>query len=259
MTGIGLSHPRSGAEPPRRHSLPGRSGLPVLSYLAAGDPAGRSVLFIHGSPGRASDWAPFLGSVPVGQRRLAVDRPGFGQSGPGAPVVALTDQASAIAPLLEPEQRPVIVIGSSYGGAVALQLAASHPDIVSGVLLVGSPADPAREETHPVQRLAATRAVRGILPEPLAHSNAELMALPRELEALGQRLGRIQAPVTILQGLDDTLVPAENATYLVRRLDGAKHRRVILVERTGHFLHILASDLVEDALAHLLADTDGVS
>jgi len=256
ITDIGLAPPKSQAAPPQRRDLPGHAGGPALSYLSAGDPEGRRVLFIHGTPGQAMDWAPFLETVPAGQLRLAVDRPGFGRSGPGAPVVALPDQARAIASLLEKGPGPAIVVGSSYGGPVALQLAADHPDIVSGVLLVGSAADPGREETHPVQRLVAKRTFRSLLPRPLAHSNAELLALREELVDLGQRLGRIRAPVTILQGLHDTLVPAENAVYLAGRLAREVRRRVILVERAGHFLHILRSSLVDEALAHLLDNTD---
>ena len=256
ITNIGLSHATAEGEPPRRHSLLGRGGLPALSYLAAGDPKGRRVLFIHGTPGGATDWTPFLRKVPAGQHRLAVDRPGFGESGPGKPVVALSEQARSIAALLETGQEPAIVVGSSYGGPVALQLAANHPEVVSGVLLVGSAANPDHEKTHPLQRLASTKAIDRLLPKALAHSNAELLALRRELEELGNGLGRIRAPVTILQGLHDTLVPAENAAYLARRLVGAMRRRVIFVEQAGHFLHILSSGLVEKALDHVLADAD---
>ncbi|MBB4022360.1 MULTISPECIES: alpha/beta fold hydrolase [Actibacterium] len=255
ITNVGLTHPASGQAALARHDLPGRNGLPALSYLAAGDSAGRPVVFIHGTPGEASDWAPFLRRAPAGQHRLAIDRPGFGRSGPGAPVVALPEQARAIAALLEAGPGPAVVVGSSYGGPVALQLAANHPDLVSGVLLVGAAADPVRERTHPAQRLAALRAVSSLLPRPLVHSNAELLVLRRELEALGQRIGRIRAPVTILQGLHDTLVPAENAAYLAERLVGVARRRVVLVERAGHFLHILRSTLVEDTLRHLLAES----
>lgn len=253
ITDIGLSSAIADGERPARHSHSSR-GVPELSYLAAGDPAGRPVVFIHGTPGAAADWTPFLRNVPSGQRRLAVDRPGFGQSGPGAPVVALAEQARAIASLIEAGSAPAVVVGSSYGGPVALQLAAGHPEVVSGVLLVGAAADPARERTHPLQRLAALRAIGGLLPRALAHSNAELLALRRELEVLGTGIGRIRAPVTILQGLHDTLVPAENAAYLGERLVGAMRRRLILVARAGHFLHILSSDLVEQALGHVLAD-----
>jgi pimeloyl-ACP methyl ester carboxylesterase len=256
MTGFGLSHANTADDLPQRHRLFGCDGLPDLSYLAAGNPKGRTVLFIHGTPGAAADWTPFLHNVPEGQHRLAVDRPGFGQSGPGAPVVALSDQARAIAALLQAGQGPAVVVGSSYGGPVALQLAADHPQLVSGVLLVGAAADPEREKTHPLQHLVATRAIRGLLPRALAHSNAELLALRRELQELSKGIGRIRAPVTILQGLLDTLVPAENSVYLAARLVGAMRRRVVFVEQAGHFLHILFSHLVEEALGHVLADAD---
>ena len=256
VTGLGLPHAARVKDRPPRLRLVGRGALPDLSYLAAGDPAGRKVLFIHGTPGAASDWTALLRTTPQGQHRLAVDRPGFGQSGPGAPVVGLSEQAHAIASLVRNGNRPAVVVGSSYGGPVALQLAADHPDLVSGVLLVGAAGDPKREEIHPLQRLAATRSMRSLLPRALAHSNAELLALRRELENLSKGIARIRAPVTILQGLHDTLVPVENSAYLAARLVGAMLKRVVLVEQAGHFLHILRADLVEEALRQVLADAD---
>ncbi len=257
VTGAGLSPGPGGGARPQRFRLPGRGGLPPLSYLASGWPGGRRVLFVHGTPGDATDWMPFLRNAPQHQQRIAVDRPGFGESGPGAAVVGLSDQAQAIAPVLQAGPEPAVVVGSSYGGPVALRLAADYPDAVAGVLLVGAAADPGREKTHPLQRLAAIGAVSRMLPRALAHSNAELLALPAELAALGRKLGQIRAPVTVLHGLRDTLVPAENASWLIDRLVGAAQRRLLLVEGAGHFLHILASGLVESALARVLADADG--
>ena len=255
VTGFGLDPAGGPAAPPDRHHLPATADRPALSYLAAGDPAGRRVVFIHGTPGDATDWAPFLGRAPAGQHRLAVDRPGFGQSGPGGPVVALPDQARAIAGLIAIGGAPAVLVGSSYGGPVALQLAAEHPELVAGVLLVGAAADPERERVEPVQHLAAWRGIARLLPRSLAHANAELLALARELADLAPRLGRIRAPVTILQGLADTLVPPENAGYLASRIGVAARRRVVLVERAGHFLHILRGALVDAALHQLVQDT----
>lgn len=259
ITNIGLTQDNTGGAPLQRQVFRGGPGRANLSYLAAGDPAGQRVLFIHGTPGAASDWAPFLRNAPAGQHRIAIDRPGFGASGPGAPVVALADQARAIARFLEADGRPATVVGSSYGGPVALKLAAEHPEAVAGVLLVGSAADPAREDIHPVQHIVAMRALRPFLPRALAHSNAELLALRGELEDLADRIARIPAPVTVLQGLDDTLVPMDNAAYIARRLTRSARRRVILVRDTGHFLHILFSDLVEHALDQVLNDLSGAT
>ena len=255
MTGIGLGPSGGATALPDRHHLPATPDRPALSYLAAGTPVGRRVVFLHGTPGDATDWAPFLHRVPDGQHRLAVDRPGFGQSGPGAPVVTLPDQARAIAGLIARAGAPAVLVGSSYGGPVALQLAAEHPELVAGVLLVGAAADPARERVEAIQHLAARRGIARLLPRPLAHANAELLALARELADLAPRLGRIRAPVTILQGLSDTLVPPENAGYLASRIGAAARRRVVLVERAGHFLHLLRGSLVDAVLHQLVEDT----
>ncbi|MCF3933749.1 alpha/beta hydrolase [Acuticoccus sp. M5D2P5] len=252
-TGFGLSPGARGRTSPRRTRRPGDDRVPPLSLLSTGDPGGRRVVFIHGTPGEASDWTPLLANAPEGQERIALDRPGFGESGPGGPVVRLSDQAQAVAALLG-RSAPAVVVGSSYGGPVALRLAADHPDRVAGVLLVGAAADPERERLHPLQRLGATRLVANLLPRALNHANAELIALRDELKSLEHRLARIRAPVTILQGARDTLVPPENAAYLLERLTGSIAKRLVLVERAGHFLHILRPEIVESALAELLAE-----
>lgn len=259
ITGLGLSPKPPGHEAPGRNSMAARDGAPALSYLEAGEPSGRKVVFVHGTPGSAADWAGFLHARAPEQHRLAIDRPGFGGSGPGEPVVSLAEQARAIAGLVDGAGSPAVIVASSYGGPVALRLAADRPDLVGGLLLVGGAADPRRERIHPLQSLAARALVSAMLPRALAHSNAELLALRRELELLAADLARIQASVTILHGLDDTLVPAPNARYLAERLTGAARLRFVLVSGAGHFLHLLAPGHVEDALAELLRMPGGAS
>ncbi len=254
ITGLGLSPGPFGSEPPSRSDMAQTDGAPSLSYLEAGGPSGRKVVFVHGTPGTASDWAAFLQAPAAGQHRLAIDRPGFGRSGPGEPLVSLSEQARAIATLIESVGTPAVVVGSSYGGPVALRLAADRPDLVAGLLLVGGAADPGYERIHPLQRLAATKPLTAMIPRPLLHSNAELLALRGELELLAGDLGRIRASVTILHGLGDTLVPAENVLYLAERLTGAARMRFVLVARAGHFLHLLAPGQVDEALAELLGN-----
>lgn len=252
ITNLGLSADGSGSVRPVRDIMPGRAGRPDVSYLAAGRPGDQRILFVHGTPGEAADWLPFLKATPPGQHRIAADRPGFGGSGPGRAVIALADQAEALAGLIAGGEAPAVVVGSSYGGPVALRLAADHPHAVAGVILVGAAGDPSHERPHPVQRLVGRQALARLLPRALAHSNAELLALREELCTLAQNLDRVSAPVTILQGLRDTLVPPGNAHYIRERLVTAARRRLVLVGDAGHFLHILRPALVEEALHELI-------
>jgi pimeloyl-ACP methyl ester carboxylesterase len=248
ITGLGLDTELPEDAALRRMSIR-VDGIERLNYLAGGSRSGRRVLFVHGSPGVAEEWASFLAQAPEGQHRLAVDRPGFGESVEQEPVLSLAGQAGAIAPLLGEGS---VVVGYSYGGPVALRLAIDHPGRVDGVVLVGSAADPELEDTHPLQLLAATPYFSLLLPAELANANAELLALRPELEQLGAELSRIEAPVTIVQGLRDTLVPPENVAYLTARL--VPTARVVLVEEGDHFLPWTHGQLIEQAIECAIGD-----
>lgn len=254
VTGMGLDVDAAENPSPVRYTLPAAGSGIEVSFLAAGDPDGKRVLFIHGSPGVAEEWGNFLIDVPVGYYHIAVDRPGFGGSEPDRPFIGLVDQARAISPLLHAHDgQKVILVGYSFGGPVALRLAADFPELVGGVMLIGSAADPTEEEVHPLQSLAAMEMFAGLLPSELANSNAELLALKEQLEHLARDLGHIGAPVTVVQGLRDTLVPPENAVYLQTRLSGTSVR-LMLVEEGDHFLPWTHRELLEKALSCVIND-----
>ncbi len=90
ITGWGLP-PGPEVEGITRHTLPPSQNGVTVSYLAVGDPDGARIVFLHGSPGDANEWSSFLGDAPPGQYRIAVDRPGFGETSPDHHVPALGD------------------------------------------------------------------------------------------------------------------------------------------------------------------------
>lgn len=228
----------------RRIRVPGPGGTAGLSVLAAGHPGGQRVIFVHGSPGLGEEWSRFLASVPKGRFYLAPDRPGFGESG-DQPVTDLRAQAEAIAPLLGAEpQPPVVLVGYSYGGPVALQLAADRPDRVGGLLLIGAAADPGLEVSHPLQELAALDFFQRMLPSELANSNAELLSLREGLERLAPDLSHLNIATTIIQGTRDTLVPPANADYLKSRLPAEPGPATVMIEGADHFLPWTHHDLM---------------
>lgn len=256
ITGFGLEVlPEDAPGVIRRTRTDYASGF-SLSYLAVGDPAGRPVVFLHGSPGVAEEWGSFLVDVPAGQYRLAVDRPGFGETLPDAPVTSLGEQARAVRSLLGgPDDPKAVVVGYSYGGPVALRLAADYPERVGGVLLIGSAADPDQEEVHPLQLVAALDLFAQLLPQELHASNTELLALREELDLLAPELEDISADITIVQGAEDRLVMPENAFYLQDKLQENGPPRLVMIEQADHFLPWTHQDVLKQALDCLIAET----
>ena len=143
--------------------------------------------------------APFRAELklPPGMDVLALDRPGFGRSGPAGAMVSLSDQAAAVLALMPEGGRPVVLLGHSLGGPIVARVAADHPDRVAGLVLLAASLDPALEAIHPLQYVGAWGLVKPLLPRMLRNANAELMALKPELESLALALPRITAKVVI--------------------------------------------------------------
>lgn len=105
-----------------------------LSVSEAG--GGPPLLLVHGSPGEGRAWnrvAPLL----TGQFRvLAPDLPGYGASDPMSEADSgTTAMAKAVGELVASLGQPVWLAGHSYGGNVALHVAAAAPDRIRGLAL----------------------------------------------------------------------------------------------------------------------------
>jgi pimeloyl-ACP methyl ester carboxylesterase len=100
-----------------------------------GDP----VALLHGLGGSAANWALVAEGLVPAHRVLALDLPGHGGSDPLPRGAGVGDYADAAAAALAARvQAPVLVLGHSFGGQVALRLAERHPELVRGLLLVAS-------------------------------------------------------------------------------------------------------------------------
>ncbi|WP_280833309.1 alpha/beta hydrolase [Mycolicibacterium frederiksbergense] len=95
------------------------------------------LLLIHGLTGHGQRWKTLAEQHLPDVAVLAPDLLGHGRSSWAAPWT-LDANVAALSSLLE---RPALVVGHSFGAAVALNLAAAHPDLVSGLVLL----DPAVE------------------------------------------------------------------------------------------------------------------
>ena len=241
-------------EPLRQQLTDGRPANAPLSFLQAGNPSGPRMILVHGTPGTASGWADYLLNPPPGMEVLALDRPGFGHSGPPQAMPSLADQAAAVRALLPNDGRPVVLLGHSLGAPVVARVAAEHPQHVTGLVLLAGSLDPALEVIHPLQHVGTWPLMRSLLPRSLRNANHELMALKPELESLAALLPRIRSTVVIVHGTLDDLVPVANVPYLQARLTGARCVRTVLLEGRNHFLPWNSEDVVRDALRMALGD-----
>ncbi len=155
---------------------------------------GPDLVMIHGANGNARDFSfDLMDRMAEEFRVIAFDRPGFGFSddfgGPESPLEQ-ADILRAAAHFLE--VRDPIVLGHSYGGAVALAWALRAPDDVTGLTLLAPASHPWPGELGLWYRVSAS-ALGQYLVLPLISHLAPRAAVERTLE-------RVFAPDPVPEG-----------------------------------------------------------
>jgi pimeloyl-ACP methyl ester carboxylesterase len=103
-----------------------------LYYEDEGD--GVPILLIHPAGATASTWGSATEELASIGRVIAYDRRGYARSG-GEPSRAMSTHTADAAAILEHLETPAaVVVGTSAGAAVAIDLAVRRPDLVRGVV-----------------------------------------------------------------------------------------------------------------------------
>ena len=227
----------------------------VLHVAEYGPDMGPVIVMLHGSPGGWSDFTMLMTQERLGTsaRLVAVDRLGWGGSREGGIETSLVVQAAAIAELLAtyPADRRVVLVGSSWGGAVAARVAMDRPDLGDALLLLGASVDPALHgDDHVLNALGSNPWINWAIPEAYRHSSTELLPIREQLAAMQEQWGTIRCPVTMLYGADDTNEPRANADLVVRAL--GSRVTVQIVPGSGHGIQWDKPEVVADAILALL-------
>lgn len=234
---------------------PWRDG--ALRYFVEGDPKGVRVIYVHGTPGAASNWSGYVRDPVMGTQSLAYDRPGFGGTKPHRAVPSLKEQAAAIELfLVERDGQWPILVGHSLGGPIVAQAAIDYPDRVGGIVLAAGSFDPGLEEVYWIQQFGDWPLVRLLLPRILRNGNRELLQLEDELRQLQQKLPHITCPVVIVHGTNDRLVKYDNVQFMKAHIPQPAIADVITLDPGNHFLIWNADQYVRQAIRRLLPKSE---
>lgn len=162
-----------------------------------GDGERPRLLFIHGASGNLNDLhMAFAGHLGGTHEMLFVDRPGLGFSERCLPAGASPrDQARRIAALLKQlDYGPAVVIGHSFGAAVAAALALEAPERVKGLVFLAPATHPWNGGVAWYYRLAALPVIGELFCRTLALPAAERLA-PASMR-------NVFAPAAVPQGYD---------------------------------------------------------
>src|SRR6266849_6111498 len=221
-------------------------GYRVHRYAFAGRGKDRPVLLLHGLGGSADSVATLVPPLlPISARVVLLELPGHGRSPqpPEGPLAAREygQVVTAAVDRLYAEYGKVALVGNSLGGALALYAAHERPDEVAGVVgLNPAGADLSEEalgvlpESFADERTGATR-----MAQLLFHRTPWLFWLVARDFARNDRdrslgidvLSAIRAPVLILWGEQDRLLPSTSAEDFRRHIPGA---RVEMIPGCGH-------------------------
>jgi pimeloyl-ACP methyl ester carboxylesterase len=110
-------------------------------WTVHGAPGGPPIVLVHGSRLTRASWLGVIRALEAGHRLIAVDLPGHGSRGEER--FTLPSAAAAIGRAIdEAGGGRAVVVGHSLGGYAAMELAATSPERVRGLVLAGSSLEP---------------------------------------------------------------------------------------------------------------------
>jgi pimeloyl-ACP methyl ester carboxylesterase len=255
-----------------------------LRVLDAGE--GPALLLVHGLSASLDIWEHVVDEFGDRYRVIAPDLPGHGESEkPDAPYT-IDFYAGVVRTLArELEVESAVVVGSSLGGKIALELACWYPRFVRALVLAAPAAEYARGlrpfgkaiqalSRPAVMRVALERAIeqtvydrtrtghvarRKILGERLAapdfpdFARAIARSVGGVLAAESQPLARVRQPVLAVWGREDRIVPLQRSAGIRR---GIPHATIRIVDRCGHVSMLEQPGEFNRHLAEFLATLD---
>ncbi|MGZ6018011.1 MAG: alpha/beta fold hydrolase [Phenylobacterium sp.] len=212
-------------------------------------PAPWKIVVITGAPSWAEYWAETLAELPAEREMIVVDRPGYAASQPMEPVTDIRTQALALSPLLQTARgQKIMLVGQSYGAAIASLMAEANPGKVEALVLLSG----FFSEPGPTARWlldVGSKALK-VLPRDLRHAVVECTGQRPQLAYAKRALAKLSIPIHMIHGDKDDFAPIEAAERLAAE---TLTRQPINFVRTAGANHFLNDGPAEQLIAALEA------
>ena len=248
--------------------------LRVLTSFAGAQLFGESygtgtpdVLALHGWRRDHQDFRTMLTDPLPALDAIGLDLPGFGGTPAPDRPWGSPQYAEALLPVLEEMQPGVVVVGHSFGGRVAVHLAAIAPDRIAGLVLTGvplfRPAGAGRRS--PLQfRVVKKLAGSGLVSEERLERYRQkygsddykaASGVIRDIlvtllsEEYGDALSKVTCPVELVWGEIDTVVPLAITPRIQAALPHGGH--LVVCNGVGHMTPTRVPGALRAAIARL--------
>jgi 2-hydroxy-6-oxonona-2,4-dienedioate hydrolase len=226
------------------------NGVPIHARVSVGPTSGLTpVVLVHGYGVSGSYMVPVARRIAAEFPVFVPDLPGHGRSGKPERTLDVPELAQALRAWMDATGiTRAAFLANSMGCQIVAELAVRCPERVDRLILVGPTADrEARTVRQHLPRLLRTGLAerQSLIPILIAdYLRARPRRLVEELEAMfadriEEKLPGIDAPVMVLRGERDHIVPQSWAEELARLLGEEK---VFVVPGAGHALNYSAAD-----------------
>jgi len=225
---------------------------------------GLPLVFLHGFPLSRGVWQKQIDAFRSTYRVIAPDLRGFGNSETQPGPTTMAQYAEDVSTLLLQQLTtgPVVLVGHSMGGYVALAFARQFPEMLRGLVLVSTKAGADTAEAAAGRRAMAERVkaegaqvvIDAMAPKMLAAGKEDarmveqargFMASSKPEGVIGALLGmaerpdataqlaEIAVPTLVITGADDTVIPPEESEKLAQAIRGAQLK---VIPQAGHLV-----------------------
>lgn len=211
----------------------------------------KTLVFLHGWGATAKTFEPLFYYLKDNFNIHALDLPGFGNT-PIEKIMTLKNYAEFVYEFLKNNQiKDPIIIGHSFGGAVAVKFALLYPNEISKLILIGAAA--LREPSVKTRALRILAAVlKPFLPEKIKKTILKLLGLEKSdyavienenlketfkiitSENLAPYLNTVKIPSLLIWGDKDTETPVEQGKKIASLISDSR----IEILKGGHFIFL---------------------